>query len=130
MKRLLMGSLAILALAAAFHLGATTGRSGYVDHASTGAIAMYSGSADPMVLDEHGGVWRIDMPSGWQLQATLPPLPVPVSEIKLWSRNAFITFDDHAWGVADGEWVDLGAWPGASSTTEDSSWGKIKAEYR
>ena len=129
MKQLLYGSLAILALALAFHLGAESAKSGYVDHSSVGVVAV-SPDGNPYVLDENGVVWLIDVPSGWRDDISAPSLPVPVSQVKFWTPNMFITYDNHAWRTADDEWVDMGAWPGGAVATEKRSWGRIKADFK
>jgi len=129
LKRFLYGSLGVLALALAFHLGAESVKSGYVDNSTTGAVAIAPG-ANPYILDENGVVWLIDVPSGWRDDIASPPLPVPASEVKLWTTNMFVTHDNHAWRWSEGDWLDMGPWPGSPTATENTSWGRIKADFR
>lgn len=133
MKHLAWGSFAVLCLAAAFHLGAVTAGSSYVDHSATGVIALSiprAGEAE--VLDEHGKIWQVS-PSGWVENPPVYDLPVPVGDVKFWAATsthdyAVVTFDNHLW-YFDTAWTDAGPWPGATAV-HARTWGAIRAEYR
>lgn len=130
MKRLLHGSLSLLALALAFHLGAATSESGYVDHMSTGIVSLdphYSQTAK--LLDENGIVWSVDLPGVWT-QVAQSAVPVQVSDIKFWAMHVVVTLDDQVWIEQGGEWHYAGQWPNGSSAAQKTSWGSLKAQYR
>lgn len=132
MKNVMYGSVAILALALAFHLGATTANSTYVDPADMGVIAVWGNpGTNPRVLDENGVLWVVDENFGWLLSSEVPPPPMPVNQITFWDPGTIVTVDDHVWRRpgGSGDWVDCGAWPGSGSPVEQTSWGRIKASY-
>jgi hypothetical protein len=132
MKRLMFGSIAVLCLALAFHLGAEYSRSCYVDHVSGGIIAVWEGAGyTTRVLDDNGDTWGVHMSGYWEPESDLPPLPVPVQDLKFWSGTCIVTQDNGVWR-AEGTpmtWTYCGHWPGGSATSR-TSWGKIKAGYR
>ena len=129
LKRIAYGSVAVLCLSLSFHLGAMSTRASYVDHSAIGIIAMSSNSYDDFAMDENGQVWRLTGPGGWE-PITVDPIPVPVSEVKLWDVDTIITYDNVAWCViAGGHWQNIGPWPQASPV-ESRSWGTIKSEFR
>ena len=132
MKRIMYGSVSILCLSLAFHLGALSARSTYVDHMSTGIIALSREPAPNRVLGEDGVVWSADEDPawGWQVDTSIPPLPVPVSQVKFWAVDTFVTFSNEVWRVGGGAWQSAGYWPGGTSPAESTSWGEIKARFR
>jgi hypothetical protein len=98
LKQLAYGSVAVLCLSLAFHLG--------------------------------GVIWKLTGPGGWSTTTNIDPLPVPVSEVKLWDVDTIVTFDNVAWCIiAGGHWQDIGPWPQAS-TTDPTTWGRVKSEFR
>jgi len=134
MKRVLVGCVAVLALALAVDLGADMARSSCVDPSATGIIALWAEYPDyPYMLDQNGVVWRAGLSiGGWAPDWSVPPLPVPVSEVKCWSVWALVTTENRVWRInpANDTWVDLGVWPGSPAPAVGSSWGTIKAAYR
>ena len=125
------GSISLLCLAAAFHLGALSARSTYVDHTATGVIAFGRFASPNRVLDDDGIVWFADEnpATGWVVDSSIPPLPVPVSEVKFWAWDTFVTYGNEVWRVGGGEWRSAGFWPGGASPVESRSWGRIKADF-
>ena len=134
MKSFAYGSLGVLALMVAFHLGSVTASTSMVDHMSGGIVAAsFASTSDLLLLDENGTAWQVCQDIGWlENPSGSTPLPVPLAELKLWSRHGLVTFDDQVWlfNLSTHEWIDMGQWPGSSSATEYRSWGSIKAEYR
>ena len=129
LKRIAYGSAAVLCLALAFHMGAASTGASYVDHSASGIVALSSNDYDDFALDENGQVWRLSGPGGWVPTPT-DPIPVPLSEVKLWDVDTIVTFDNVAWCVvAGGHWQSIGPWPQASPV-EARSWGAIKSEFR
>jgi hypothetical protein len=128
-KKLMYASIAILCLAVAFHLGAVSARSTYVDHMASGIISHYhyNGGGHFWVLDEDGIVWYIDPDTGWYQS---PALPVPVSQVKFWTRYSLVTFDHQTWFYRNDAWEHVGSWPGSQTPVQESSWGAIKARFR
>ena len=118
--------LGILALAVAFHLGAHYGGAQtYVDHVSGGIVAFHPS----MVLLDNGEVWDCSgVPSGWTRQPDSDP-PIPVSQIKFWERDSFVTSSNEMWHREGTEWVNYGSPPGLVSTRA-TTWSQIKAEFR
>ena len=91
-----------------------------------------------IVLDEYGVVWylrtnnddpRWERYSGGHYYPT--ELPVPVSQIKLWSAGTLITQDNVAWRVSDDSylWVNCGPWTGGPVPTSPTTWGGVKGKY-
>ena len=128
-KRMAYGSAAVLCLALAFHLGAASIGASYVDHSASGIVALSSNDYDDFALDENGQVWKLSGPGGW-VPTTIDPIPVLLSEVKLWDVDTIITYDNVAWCViAGGHWQNTGPWPQASPA-ELKSWGTIKSDFR
>jgi hypothetical protein len=123
-KRFMYVCLGILALVGAFHLGARYGGAqSYVDHSSGGIVAFHPSS----VLLESGEVWDCSgILSGWTRQADRDP-PVPVSEIKFWERDTFVTMSNEMWHREGTEWVNYGSPPGVVAN-QSTTWGEIKAK--
>ena len=133
MRRSSMTVLTLAACVASYMLGSHRADSSIVDHMSSGIVAFgWFGTGPNRALDEDGVTWIADEDPvwGWQVDTAIPSLPVPVSEIKFWAWDTFVTFDNHVWRVSSGAWVDAGAWHGGTSATEHVSWGEIKARYR
>ena len=128
MKRLLCGAIVLLAVAGAYHLGADTASSDYIDHYSTGVVAATSTTGDPLALDENGIVWKVDLSRNW-VESSVNPLPVPVSQLKFWDETIVVTTDNTLWRYLHG-WQDCGQWPGGASATEQATWSAIKARYK
>ena len=126
MKRLLCGAIALLALAVAYHLGADSASSDYVDHSTTGIVAASDVGGEPLLLDENGIVWRVGSAS-W-VQSSHNPLPVPIDQIKYWSETVVVTTDNTLWRYLHG-WNNYGQWPGGAAATEQATWSGIKAHY-
>ena len=134
MKRFLCGSVGLLCLAIAFHLGASTANTCYVDHTCRGAVAHTHGrNSGVKILDEDGVVWSVSENQGWQADTDVPPFPCAPVEIKFFEVSgqgcSVVTFCNQVW-IWDGHggWEDCGVWPG-DTAVEASSWGRIKAGY-
>ena len=100
----------------------------------SGAIAIES----LLVLDEYGETWLINddhTGTGWfrySERSEFPPnLPVPASQVKLWSGGVLVTQDNVAWKVNDQshQWVNCGPWPGGPVETNPQTWGGVKGKY-
>jgi len=131
MRRFLYAAAALLCLALGYHLVATPTGAGYIDHTLTGAVAMSTLNDDVFVLDENGVTWRLAH-SMWE-RTGFDTLPVPVSDVKLWSARGFVTYDGAAWValVGDGgHWSTAGQWPDSPSATQSATWGRVKADFR
>jgi hypothetical protein len=127
-KKFMFVCVGILALTVAFLLGAQFGRAEYVDHSTSGIVAEISGR----VLLDNGEVWNYDDSQfRWFLVRTLP---VPISTIKFWSLERFVTDANEVWRLNPGEpetWFNEGSPPGGGPTpTQPSTWGSIKAQFK
>ena len=101
----------------------------------SGAIAIESA----MVLDEYGQAWEIVVDhtgTGWfplsEREECPPNLPVPASQVKLWSGGCLVTQDNVAWRVnpvSPREWVNCGPWPGGPVPTSPNTWSGVKGKY-
>lgn len=135
MKRFMFASIGVLALAAAFHLGAMTAEgptpavAGYVDHGACGAVAVWAETDHEWALDEFGQVWQVSRESSWFRHTEFDP-PVPVSEIKFWMVDGFITTDNEFISCNRPGWSSFGFWPGGPSPAEKTTWSKMKAEFK
>jgi hypothetical protein len=118
--------LGMLALVAAFHLGARCGSASIVDHSTTGIIAF-----DGYSLMDNGDVWVwVSDDTGWNNASYLNP-PVPISEIKFWRHDRFITFANEIWKYDEPMypgWHNYGP-PGGATLTQSTTWGQIKAGF-
>ena len=96
--------------------------------------------SDYQALDEYGNHWRVyasAAESGWFLcsEGGVDCAPqIPVSQIKFWGDRLIITQDNVAWAYTNKDpvrgWHNLGPWPGGPVSTEQSTWGEIKGEYK
>jgi hypothetical protein len=122
-KRFMYVCFGILALAAAFHLGARYGQAAYVDHSATGIVAL---SGNILLLDS-GDVY--DLSDAWIPRPELTP-PVPVSEIRYWGGYFLSTYSNEVWqyNVPEPSWINWGLPPGLV-TTQPTMWGRIKGEF-
>ena len=100
----------------------------------TGVVAVET----DLVLDQYGVVWNLrtnndnprwDRFSGGRYYPA--DLPVPVSDVKLWSAGTLITQDNVAWRVSDDsyQWVSCGPWPGGPVPTSPNTCGGVKGKY-
>jgi hypothetical protein len=136
MKRFMYLSVSILALTLAFAIGRMTAEgptpatAGWVDHSACGIVA----SSCAHLLDENGQVWTVDN-TGWMRDPVHDP-PIPAGEIKQWTTwgNIFIAIsqDNIAWlhWAPDGQWHNVGPWPGGPSPAEKTTWSKLKSEFK
>jgi len=137
-RRFFYVSLGILALAVAYHLGATRATAEW-NHSVPGEIVGFASRGGICyAFSQSGQAWGLDSPSGWTREPTVD-LPVPVSDVKFCvgsTINLFIvTNSDEVWSQdwANG-WVSMPAFPGGSTgvsapTLEPTTWGKLKGEY-
>ena len=135
MKRFFYGAVGLLCLAAAFHLGAETASTCYVDRSCVGVVAhTHCRQSGVKVLDEDGVVWAVSQGQGWQEDATVPPFPFAPIEVRFFASSgaecSVVTCTNEAW-VYDGhgDWVNCGVWPG-DTAVQRTSWTDIKARYR
>ncbi len=128
MRRLIAVAVACFILG--LSLGSGTTRADLVDPAVSGVVALTLSSSHGVVaLDEDGVIWRIT-DSGWTPN-WMSPLPVPVSEVKLWQGEFFVTHDGTSWYYeSPGNWESVGTWPGGTSAVRPTTWGALKAGYR
>ena len=125
-KRFMFVCIGILALTIAFLLGAQFGRAEYVDHSTSGLVAMTGTGA----LDESGKVWVwLTGYHAWQWYGE--QLPVPTSQVKFFlNSDMFISVSNEAWQKGEtGSWVNYGPPPGMTAT-QSSTWGQIKATFK
>ena len=101
-----------------------------VDPTVSGVVALTLSSSHGVVaLDEAGHIWRVT-DSGWTPN-WMTQLPVPMSEVKLWQGEYFVTPDGSLWNYdSPGNWVYVATWPGGASPIQTGSWGKLKSAYR
>jgi hypothetical protein len=125
-KRFMYVCFGILALVVAFHVGAEYGQASYVDHSTTGIVAS-AGDGIHFLLED-GTVRTFHTVQGWSPFAPYD-LPIPVSQVKFWGLNFFISTANEIW-VTDGvyPWANYGSPPGLVGT-EATTWGQIKAEF-
>jgi hypothetical protein len=110
--------------------GPTSAVAGYVDHASCGAVAVWAEDDHEWALDEFGQVWQVERAlGGWYRHTEFDP-PVPVSEIKFWMVDGFITVDNEFLSCDRPGWSSFGFWPGAPSPAGKTTWSKVKADFR
>jgi hypothetical protein len=127
-KKFMYVCLGILALTAAFHLGARYGQAGYVDHSTTGIVAAEVRSdGDVYVLLDCGEVWEWNR--GNQEWSQHVSAPIPVSEIKFWHQLGVIDTNNQLWEEVGGQWFNRGTPPIGASSTHPTTWGRIKAEF-
>jgi hypothetical protein len=137
-KKFMFVCVGILALTVAFLLGAQFGRAEYVDHAAYGIVAGSAGESDDgsgeygcaTVLLDNGEVWSLDG-SGWQRSSPPAALPVPISQIKFWTRTGIITTSNEVWWLDyEGVWRNAGSPPIGPTATQPATWGSIKAQFK
>ncbi|MFC1799452.1 hypothetical protein ACFL2Z_00865 [Candidatus Eisenbacteria bacterium] len=124
-KKFMFVCFGILALVIAFHLGAQYGQAGYVDHTATGIIS-FDGY---YVLLDDGTVWCTPPSGGWSQEHSEFTPPVPISQIKFWQRWACISTNDEYWEYVGPGWVNHGSPPIGPTSTQPTTWSKIKAEF-
>lgn len=78
------------------------------------------------MIEQNSDVWELDF-LGWDRIGYVPP--VPLDDIKLWTRNALVTFENTGYFFRDGHWNDCGPWPGGSVPTSKNTWGSVKGKY-
>jgi hypothetical protein len=128
-KKFMYVCLGILALVAAFHLGARYGRADtIVDHSTGGIVAVYyrMGPAVDALLD-NGEVWSYYVGSGWEHTMGYD-VPIATAEIKFWNLTTLVTASNELWSHSSSGWQDYGAPPGVT-LTQPTTWGRIKAEF-
>jgi hypothetical protein len=150
LKSLLLFSLSSFFLALAWvivdaRLGAS--RSARADFNATGGVvgivaAEYPHSYNGWVLLGDGRVLEFgnlgngsDMgfrPDTFTVPA--PPMPVPISDIKLWSYGSLVTNSDEVWVLSSWQgpgwtWVNLGTPPGLPVPGAASSMGDLKGRF-
>lgn len=82
--------------------------------------------ADGQVLAYSGN------PTGEPFSASnLDPIPVPVSEIKIWGWRTLVTTSNEIWVVPPNEtsWVSIGTPPELPVSSDGSSVGELKGRY-
>ena len=127
-KEFMYVCLGILALIAAFHLGAQYGQAEYVDHSTTGAVgAELSGNGDSFLLLDNGEVWHWNE-GNQEWVAHISP-PIPLSQIKFWIERVIVDSADQVWVYSGGQWLNRGAPPGGATLSHPTTWGQIKAEF-
>ena len=128
-KKFMFVCIGIMALAVTFHIGAQYGKAGFVDHTSTGIVAVQS--TGHMLLD-NGEVWFFhDGGPSWTRKSEFD-LPVSVSQVRFWlNEKEFVSVQNDVWYRSDLslECVNYGPPPGGVAT-EPSTWGKVKAKFQ
>jgi hypothetical protein len=107
----------LLLLALWVSLPAST-QAGFVIH--DGSPGIVAASEDEFFLDSLGQAWVL-RGSGWTHEADYD-VPIPVEDIKLWERSAFVTMDNSGWVLTynpDPEWLCMGQWPGYAGLGEE-----------
>lgn len=79
-------------------------------------------------------MWCVSENGVWETETDVPPLPVPVVEVKFIATSdrecSFVTCSNEVWFCdGHGDWVSCGVWPGETPVARES-WGRIKARYR
>jgi hypothetical protein len=136
-KKFMYVCLGMLALVAAFHLGAQYGQAGYVDHSGGEIIALLDTQMHdyPKVLLANGEIWAYEFDlEAWVFspEEHWPSCPVPTSQIKFIDDHDvqwFISTSDelwyHNWDVG---WVNAGS-PSGGIATQSTTWSEIKARF-
>jgi len=124
-KRFMYVCLGILALAAAFHIGAQYGQAGYIDPSATGLKILQGG----IVLLDSGEAYEVGTHGDpWLPRPDYTP-PIPVSEIRYWGGYFLSTYSNEVWHrEGDGIWYNYGTPPGLVAT-QSTTWGGIKARF-
>ena len=126
-KKFMFVCVGLLALTAAFLLGAQFGRAEYVDHSTTGVVAGGGGN----VLLDNGEVWYYDDSEFEWTHNPADNLPVPLSTIKFWAGRYYVDTANQMWRHdPDGSWFNCGTPPMGGIATQPSSWGSIKAQFK
>ncbi len=134
MKRFMYASIGILALVAAFQLGAMTSQGptpafGTIVQNRAGIVAI--SEMPRRALDENGLTWNLDTWTGWERTPDDDP-PVPISEIAFYGGITLITVSNELWThPPDGyEWRCQGPWPGGPVPAAKTTWTKVKSAFR
>lgn len=127
MKRLMYLSVSILCLSLSlligFHLGV---RNAEADWTNTGTVI---GQLHGFLLTKDGLAWNIEGTS-FVREATRDIPTELLPQIKSWSASYFVTNSDEVYALISGlGWVSLGT-PGVPSSTEPTTWGKLKSQYQ
>ena len=87
-----------------------------------------------LALDQLGQVWISQGPARCWVREPLYDPPMPVNQIKFWQYSMIITLDNHTWLAMPSngtyQWSDCGAWPGAPVSSNQATFGSVKAQYR
>ncbi len=103
----------------------------------TGIVAVQGISGLPghaELLDQNGVQWHCDAEIPWYQRASYPALPVPVASLKFWGETYLVTQSNDVW-VMTGDsystavWQRCGPWPGSPVAAQQSTWGKVKANF-
>jgi hypothetical protein len=127
LRNFALGCIGLLALVAAFHLGALSTSAG-----SPGII----GIGAYHVIMQDGRLWTYVPGFGWGLRVG-GELPFPPSELALFDGNFAVDGSGSLWQVIAGtpyHWEFIGQPPGSAAIGDTppglkpSSWGRIKSE--
>ncbi len=128
-KTFMYVSFGVLALVAAFQLGASVSKADFNPQA--GWIVGITGT--DTVLTDDGRVWNWQhLPEVWGVQNDgLYDLPMPLSQVAMWaSHNAFVSVDGEVWANQSGTgWVNRGA-PDGPVPVRSQSASELKSMFR
>ena len=115
-------SLGILALAAAYHLGARTATAQATMHFVPQGYTVFSGSQ----------LWSLNCGGGWCPVPASDMPPVSPSSLAVLVPGGFaITQSGEGWWkYTGGEWINVGLPPGGPTPVRQESMGAVKARYR
>ena len=126
MRNFAYGCIGVLALVAAFHLGAQTGQAG-----ASGLIDLgLDTNQETLVVQDNGEVWRWHVNVGWSV---IGSLPFPPTELKSFNGGFAIDGNGCLWRAVNIpiQWEFLGQPPGSTGigdhpALEQSTWGRVK----
>ena len=126
-------AMGVLALAAAYHLGAVRAAAD-IDPGNPGprAIATYVGSV--ITWDATGACWLASPPS-WTRGPSWLDLPVPMDQVAMvdgehTDRLLLVATDGRAWMSEGAPWQEMDPYPGGTVSTPSQSFGSIKNAFR
>jgi len=132
-KRFFHLSVGVLCLTLAFAVGRMTAEgptpvaASIIDPSACGIVGW---DYDGHMIDENGTAWGANQYGWFTVEYQTPP--VPVSQIKFWAHNIFLTVDNEYWHYFDHGtgWISYGVWPGGPSPAEKTTWSKLKSEFK
>ena len=128
--KLLFGTIGLLAGIVVMQWTMPSGQATVVTPPVGRVIAMTSSGS---VLLADGTQWGLSFSQGqggpYEWYEIEPPLPVSVDQVQFADQNGFVDKDGNLWYSGAGAWHNVGQPPIGPVSTEQSTWGKVKAKF-